>query len=41
MTWYKIVELDKNNNIKTLFHGINKNRILKVGEWLKSRIENG
>lgn len=39
MTWYKIVELDKNNNIKTLFHGINKSRILKVGEWLKAELK--
>ena len=30
MSWYKIVETDKKENIKTLFHGINRSRLLKV-----------
>ena len=39
MSWYKIVELDKKENIKTLFHGINRSRLLKVGKWLKAEMK--
>jgi len=39
MSWYKIVETDKKENIKTLFHGINRSRLLKVGEWLKAEMK--
>jgi len=34
--FYKIVEKDKSGNFRMLFHGINKSRIIPVGEWIKS-----
>ena len=36
--WYKIVDYE-NDNYKTLFHGINKSRVLKFGEWLEADIK--
>ena len=39
MSWYKIVETDDKGNIKTLFHGVNKSRILKLGKWLKAELK--
>lgn len=33
MVYYKIVELKK-GHIKTLFHGINKSRVLKKDVWI-------
>jgi len=39
MSWYKIVETDDKGNIKTLFHGINRSRILRVGEWLQAELK--
>jgi len=36
MYWYKIVEKDKSNNFRMLFHGINGSRIIPIGEWVKS-----
>ena len=39
MNWYKIVEIDDKGNIKTLFHGINRSRILKLGQWLKAEMK--
>lgn len=32
--YYKIVEIDKKGNIKTLFHGVNRSRILSLNTWL-------
>ena len=40
MKAYKIVELEK-GNIKTLFHGINKSRVLEQGKWIKADIKLG
>jgi hypothetical protein len=37
--YYKIVEL-KNNELMTLFHGINRNRKLPMNKWLKAQIKN-
>jgi len=34
--FYKIVEKDKAGNFRMLFHGLNRSRILPVGEWIKS-----
>jgi len=34
--YYKIVEIDKKGNYKTLFHGNNGSRIMEKGKWLKS-----
>jgi len=39
MSWYKIVEMDPKGNLKTLFHGVNRSRILKVGKWLKADLK--
>jgi hypothetical protein len=33
--WFKIVE-KKNGQYKTLYHGVNKSRLLDIGKWLKS-----
>jgi hypothetical protein len=33
--WFKILE-KKNGQYKTLYHGVNKSRILDVGKWLTS-----
>ena len=33
--WYKIVERDSEST-KTLFHGVNRSRLLKKGEWLEA-----
>lgn len=37
--WYKIVDEPKPGTIKTLFHGINRSRILKTDEWLKAELK--
>ena len=34
-TWYKIVDYE-NGKYKTLFHGINKSRVLEFGKWLEA-----
>jgi hypothetical protein len=34
--YFRIVEVDKNGNYKTLFHGNNGSRILEPNKWLKS-----
>jgi hypothetical protein len=34
--WYKIVDIDEDGNIKTLYHGVNKSRILRIGQWLEA-----
>lgn len=31
---YRVVELGKNGEFKTLFHGLNKSRVLPKGKWL-------
>jgi len=36
MYWYKIVDRDRHGNFKTLFHGINRTKIIPVDEWIKS-----
>jgi len=36
---YKIVEIDKNNNLKTLFHGIEGSRILEINKWYDADIK--
>lgn len=36
MKYYRIVEVDKDGNYKTLFHGNNGSRILKINTWLRS-----
>ena len=38
-TWYKIVDEDKPGVFKTLFHGVNKSRVLKFSEWLKAELK--
>lgn len=38
-TWYKIVDEDKPGVFKTLFHGVNKSRVLQFGEWLKAELK--
>ena len=37
--WYKIVDKDSNDNIKTLFHGVNRSRILKFDKWLEAEMK--
>jgi len=37
--WYKIVDEDKPGIFKTLFHGVNKSRLLKFNEWLKAELK--
>jgi hypothetical protein len=32
--WYKIVDRDDEGNLKTLYHGVNKSKILKFNRWL-------
>jgi hypothetical protein len=39
MSWFKIVDIDSKGRIKTLFHGNNKSRLLKLNEWLKAEIK--
>ena len=39
MSWYKIVEMDPKGNLKTLFHGVNRSRILEVGKWLTAELK--
>lgn len=34
--WYKIVELYPNGDVKTLFHGVNRSRLLPKGKWLEA-----
>jgi hypothetical protein len=36
MYWYKIVDKDMRGNFKTLFHGINRTKIIPAGEWVRS-----
>jgi len=36
MKYFRIVEVDKNGNYKTLFHGNNGSRILERNKWIKS-----
>ena len=36
MHWYKIVDKDSKGRYKMLFHGIDRNRFIPVGEWIKS-----
>ena len=36
MYWYKIVDKDKDNNYRMLFHGINDSRLIPIGKWVKS-----
>ena len=38
-TWYKIVNEDKPDVFKTLFHGVNKSRVLEFGKWLKAELK--
>ena len=38
-SYYKIVDEDKPNLFKTLFHGTNKSRILLFNKWLKAEIK--
>lgn len=33
---YKIVETDDSGNIKTLFHGVNGSRVIKLGAWIQA-----
>lgn len=37
-TWYKIVDYE-NGQYKTLFHGVNKSRVLKFHEWLEADVK--
>ena len=32
--WYKIVEMDDNKNMRSLFHGTNGTRLLKIERWM-------
>lgn len=32
--WFKIVDITENNEVKTLFHGLNGSRILPTNKWL-------
>jgi len=34
--WYKIVEKYPDGKVKTLFHGVNRSRLLPKGEWLEA-----
>ena len=36
--WYKIIER-QNKTLKTLFHGVNRSRVLPVNKWLKADIK--
>ena len=36
MYWYKIVDKDRKDNFKALFHGVGGTRIIPIGEWVKS-----
>lgn len=38
-TYYKIVDEVKPGVFKTLFHGVNRSRILNFNEWLKAEIK--
>lgn len=33
-TGYRLVEIGKDGSLKTLFHGLNKSRVLVKGKWL-------
>ena len=37
--WYKIVEVDKDGNIKSLFHGTDGSRILKKNRWMTADVK--
>ena len=37
--WYKIVDENQPGIIKTLFHGVNRSKVLQIGEWLKAEIK--
>lgn len=37
-SWYKIVDYE-NDQYKTLFHGVNRSRVLKFNEWLEADIK--
>jgi len=37
--WYKIVEVDKNGKVKSLFHGTNGSRFLQMNTWLKADLK--
>lgn len=39
MKWFKIVDIDEKGRIKTLFHGNNRSRLLKLGEWLQAELK--
>jgi hypothetical protein len=32
--WYKIVEIDDNKKVRSLFHGTNGTRLLKIERWM-------
>jgi len=36
--WYKIVEIDKSNRVKSLFHGTDGSRVLEMNKWLTANI---
>jgi hypothetical protein len=33
--WYKIVEKE-NGTVRTLFHGVNRSRVIEPGKWLEA-----
>lgn len=37
---YKIVEVE-NGKIKTLFHGVNRSRVMQQGEWIEADVKLG
>jgi len=37
--WYKIVDENKSGIFKTLFHGVNRSRVLEFGKWLKAELK--
>lgn len=37
--YYRIVEVDKEGDYKTLFHGINKTRKLPIGRWIRADLK--
>lgn len=36
---YRLVEIGKNGEYKTLFHGVNKSRTLPRGKWLRAEVK--
>ena len=38
MTWYKIVD-DHDGILKTLFHGVNRSKVLTLNKWLQAEIK--